>query len=175
MFISALSITAYVSSLLFFKSDSQTSTYNKKDIFEFTVNEFFAESGDFGPGESKSINPIVASDASIDSYVVIVVEMPKYSNGGLYTINKSDAWFLIESWSSSDSWFEAYRYNDTISAGAATTALGDTITMADMTNAQYGQLNDLNVKMTAYACGTDESETLDTAWATIKTHFELGE
>lgn len=74
-------------------------------------------------------------DASIDSYVVIVVEMPKYRTGGLYTINNSDDWMLVESWSQGDSWFEAYRYNDTLSVGAATTALGSMITMVDMTNA----------------------------------------
>ena len=44
-----------------------------------------------------------------------------------------------------------------------------------MTNAQYGQLDDLNVSMTAYACDTDGNETLDTAWDTIKSYFELGE
>lgn len=58
----------------------------------------------------------------------------------------------MESWSQGDSWFEAYRYNDTLSAGAATTVLGSTITMVDMTNAQYGQLNELNVSMSVYAC-----------------------
>ena len=88
--LSALVVAAYAASLLFFNSDPQTSDYSKKDIFEFTVNEFFTESGGFGPGESKSINPIVTSDASIDSYAVIVVEMPKYSTGGLYTINNID-------------------------------------------------------------------------------------
>ena len=51
--------------------------------------------------------------------------MPKYSSGGLYTINNSTDWTLAEAWSQGDSWFEAYRYNDTLSAGAATTALGD--------------------------------------------------
>jgi hypothetical protein len=159
----------------FFSSDSQISDYSKKDIFEFTVNEFFTESRGFGPDESKSINPIVTSDASIDSYAVIVVEMPKYSTGGLYMINSSDDWVLVESWSQGDSWFEAYRYNDMLSAGAATTALGSTITMVDMPNAQYGQLNELNVSMSAYARGVDEGETLDSAWNTIKDHFGLGE
>lgn len=88
--LSALVVAAYAASLLFFNSDPQTSDYNKKDIFEFMVNEFFTESGGFDPDERKSINPIVTSDASIDSYAVIVVKMPKYSTGGLYTINNSD-------------------------------------------------------------------------------------
>lgn len=101
--------------------------------------------------------------------------MPKYSTGGLYTINNSDDWVLVESWLQGDSCFEAYKYNDTLSASAATTALGSTITMVDMTNAQYGQLNELNVSMSAYACGADEGETLDSAWNTIKNYFGLGE
>ncbi|MBR1796572.1 MAG: hypothetical protein IJ757_00935 [Clostridiales bacterium] len=172
-----IGIISFAISNWFSSIGSQTSDYGIKTYFEFSVNEFFTESGEIGPGESKSINPIVTSDASIDSFVVIVVEMPKYSTGGLYTIDNSDEWVLVESWSSADgaSWFEAYKYNDTLSAGAATTALGSTITMADMTNAQYGQLNDLNVTMTAYACGSDEGETLGTAWDTIKGYFRLGE
>lgn len=47
--------------------------------------------------------------------------------------------------------------------------------MVDMTNAQYGQLNELNVSMSAYACGADEGEILDSAWNTIKNYFGLGE
>lgn len=99
-------VVVYAASVLFFNSESQTSDYSKKDIFEFSVNEFFTGSGEFGPGESKSINPIVTSDASIDSYAVIVVEMPKYGGGGLYTINNSSDWVLVESWAQDDSWFE---------------------------------------------------------------------
>lgn len=68
-----------------------------------------------------------------------------------------------------------YKYNDTLSAGVATTVLGSMITMAEMTNAQYGQLDDINITMTAYACGSDEGETLYTAWATINEHFGLKE
>lgn len=52
--LSALVVAAYAANLLFFNSDPQTSDYSKKDIFEFTVNEFFTESGGFGPGESKA-------------------------------------------------------------------------------------------------------------------------
>lgn len=110
----------------------------------------------------------MTSDASIDSYAVIVEEMPKYSTGGLYTISNSDDRVLVEFWPQGDSWFEAYMYNDTLSAGAAMTALGGTITMVDMTNAQYGQLNELNVSISAYACGADEGETPDRAWNTKK-------
>ncbi len=93
----------------------------------------------------------------------------------MYTIGVSDDWALAESWMIGDSWFEAYRYNDTLSAGASTSALGSTITMKQMTNARYGQLDSLNVSMTAYAFGSDEGESLDTAWSTIKTEFGLGE
>lgn len=82
----------------------------------------------------------MTSNASIDSFSVIVMEMTKFENGGLYTIGVSDKWGLVESWTIGDSWFEAYRYHDTLLAGAFTSALGSTITMKEMTNAQYGQL-----------------------------------
>ena len=152
------------------------------------VNEFFSEAGDFTPGKSKVINPIVTLDATMDGYIVIVVEMPRYNRAGLYEIEDAssgsstggagDDWTLIESWSSGDSWFEAYRYDEILSAGTATKPLGNKITMRSMTNAEYGrQFSDsdnLNIKMTAYGCGSDQGETLESAWRTIKSHFNLG-
>ena len=171
-------IISYAASMLFYSSNPQRSNYTFSHIFQFSVNEFFTEGGSFTPGVSKNINPIVTSDATIDSYVMIVVEMPKFGRGGLYTIENSDDWSKLESWAQGDSWFEAYMYNDVLSAGAATKPLGDKITMVNMRNAQYGQYagaDNLNITMTAYACGIDGGESMESAWETIKGHFNLGD
>ena len=177
-------IISYAASMFFTSSNPQTSNYHFKHIFKMNVNSFFAEAGDFTPGMSRSINPVVTLDATMDGFIVIVVEMPKYNRAGLYEIGSEtsgsslDDWTLVESWTVGDSWFEAYRYNDVLSAGTSTKPLGNKITMREMTNAQYGQhfadADNLNVTMTAYACGTDQGETLESAWRSIKSHFNLG-
>lgn len=110
-------IIYYAASMFFDKSETQTSNYRFKHIFRTNVNNFFTEDGDFFPGVSKGINPVVTLDATMDGYVVIVVEMPKYNRQGLYEIGSEtgdapDDWTKVEEWSSGDSWFEAYRYDD---------------------------------------------------------------
>ena len=177
-------IISYAASMLFYSSNPQRSNYTFSHIFQFDVNEFFTEGGSFTPGNSKNINPIVTSDATIDSYVVIVVEMPKHNRNGLYTIENSNGlgslndWSKIDSWEQGDSWFEAYMYNDVLAAGAATKPLGNKITMVSMRNAEYGKYvgtDNLNITMTAYACGIDGGESMESAWSTIKGHFNLGD
>ena len=177
-------IISYAASMFFDKSETQVSNYRFKHVFKMAVNDFFTADGDFTPGKSKTINPIVTLDATMDGYIVIVVEMPKYNRQGLYEISSEagdalDDWTLIESWSSGDSWFEAYRYDEILSAGTATKPLGNKITMKAMSNAEYGRQyadsDNLNIKMTAYGCGSDQGETLESAWRTIKSHYGLGQ
>lgn len=177
-------IISYAASMFFDKSETQTSNYRFKHIFRTNVNNFFTEDGDFFPGVSKGINPVVTLDATMDGYVVIVVEMPKYNRQGLYEIGSEtgdapDDWTKVEEWSSGDSWFEAYRYDDILSAGTSTKPLGTTITMRSMSNAEYGRQfadsDNLNINMTAYGCGSDQGESLESVWGTIKGHFGLGQ
>ena len=177
-------IISYAASMFFDKSETQTSNYRFKHIFKMNVNSFFTADGDFTPGKSMSINPIVTLDATMDGYIVIVVEMPKYNRAGLYEIGSEtgdspDDWTKIEEWSAGDSWFEAYRYDDILSAGAATKPLGTKITMRTMSNADYGRQyadsDNLNINMTAYGCGSDQGESLESVWGTIKSHFGLGQ
>ena len=75
--------------MFFTSSNPQTSNYHFKHIFKMDVNSFFAGDGDFTPGTSKSINPVVTLDATMDGYVVIVVKMPKFNRAGLYVISSS--------------------------------------------------------------------------------------
>ena len=165
-------VVAYAVTTLFFKGETQTSDYSKKTYFEFDGSGFFTASGEVGPGESMSINPVITSEATVDMYVFIRVEMPSYSSAGLYDIDLNSGWECIESGVNGDKWFSVYRYNDVVAPGASTTALGSSLTMVDMSLTEYADLSDINVTMTGYACGT-EDESLDTAWESIKGNYGL--
>ncbi|MBP3453516.1 MAG: hypothetical protein J6M20_07360 [Clostridia bacterium] len=165
-------VVTYAITTLFFKGETQTSDYSKKTYFQFAGDGFFTASGEVGPGESMSINPVISSNATVDMYVFIRVEMPMYNGAGLYELNTDSSWECIESGANGDAWFSVYCYNDVVAPGASTTALGSSLTMVDMSLAEYSELSDINVTMTGYACGA-EDETLDTAWESIKGNYGL--
>lgn len=96
------SVVAYAVTTLFFKGQTQTSDYSKKTYFEFAGDGFFTASGEVGPGESMSINPVISSNSTVDMYVFIRVEMPEYNGGGLYELDTGSGWSLVESGSAGD-------------------------------------------------------------------------
>lgn len=165
-------VVAYAVTTLFFKGETQTSDYSKKTYFEFAGDGFFTASGEVGPGESMSINPVITSEATVDMFVFIRVEMPSYSSTGLYDIDLNIGWSVEEAQVVGDKYVTVYRYNDVVASGASTTALGCSLTMVDMSLADYSELSDINVTMTGYACGA-EDESLDTAWDSIKGNYNM--
>ena len=165
-------VVAYAITTLFFKGETQTSDYSKKTYFEFAGDGFFAESGEVGPGESMSINPVISSNATVDMYVFIWVEMPGYSDAGLYEIDVNSSWSVEEAQAVGDKYIAVYRYDDVVAPGESTTALGSSLTMVNMSMADYAGLDDINVTMTGYTCGA-EDESLDTAWESIKANYEM--
>ena len=170
--IAGIGYLAYAISSQFSSIGKQTSDYDQKVFFEFTTSDFFTESGEFGPGESKGINPVVTSDSSVDAYVVMRAAMPVVGDSGLYTINAGADWSQIESSEVDDKWVEVYLYGEALSPGSSTSALGSTVTMKDISRTEYGSLDDLNIEIDAYAVGTDDEEMED-AWKDIKAHFGL--
>lgn len=171
-FLMTTAVVAYAITTLFFKGETQTSDYSKKTYFEFAGDGFFTVSGEVGPGESMSINPVISSNATVDMYVFIRVEMASYASGGLYNIDLNSGWSVEDSGVVGDKYVTVYRYNDVVTAGASTTALGSSLTMVDMSLADYADLTDINVTMTGYACGA-EDETIDSAWESIKSNYGL--
>lgn len=165
-------VVAYAVTTLFFKGETQTSDYSKKTYFEFDGSSFFTASGEVGPGESMSINPVITSEATVDMYVFIRVEMPGYNGAGLYDIDLNSGWTLVESRSSGDTYIAVYRYDDVVALGASTSALADKLTMVNISLADYADIGDINVTMTGYACGA-EDESLDTTWDSIKWNYGL--
>lgn len=161
----------------YISTETQTSNFTKKTYFEMDGSEFFTESGEIGPGESMSINPVITSVASVDMYVFIRVEMPVYTNtdgisAGLYSLTPDENWSLVESSETDGQWIEVYCYNEALTPEASTTALAESLTMVDMTLAEYALVTDMDVSMTGYACQTvdEDGQAVDmgTAWSSIK-------
>lgn len=165
-------VVAYAVTTLFFKGEPQTSDYSKKTYFEFEGEGFFTASGEVGPGESMSINPVITSEATVDMYVFIKVEMPSFSSAGLYNLNTGSGWSVEESGVVGDKYVTVYRYNDILTPGASTNALGSSLTMVNMSLADYADLSDINVTMTGYACCAEDEEP-STAWESIKGNYGL--
>lgn len=147
---------------------TQTSVFTKKEYFEMDGSQFFTAEGDIGPGESMSINPIITSESSVDMYVFIRVEMPIYDGGGLYELNVDSGWSLVESGENDGTWVEVYRYDDVLTPEQSTTALSNSITMVDMTLAEFAEISDIDVSMTGYACRVSDVTGIDEAWDYIK-------
>ena len=169
----ALPVTVYAITELFSKTVDVSSDYGPVGYFEYSIADVFTESGQIGIGESKSINPVITSKSSVDAYCFIKIDMPAFGDGGLYEIEPSVDWSLQNSRADSDRWIVIYRYDSALAPGASTTALSNELTMVDMTRAEYGQLTDLNVTMTGYACGTEDLEIAD-AWDAISQYYGEG-
>ena len=165
-----LSGIAYAVTSLFFASPTQTSEYEKRTYFEFVMNDVFTASGEVGPGESMSVDPVITSDASADMYCFIRVEMPAYGESGLYTLNPNSGWSVQEARAEGDRWVAVYRYDSVLTPGASTTALCTALTMVDMSHAEFSQVGEVDVSMTGYACGTEDLE-LENAWETISQNY----
>lgn len=163
-------IVAYAVVALFFKGEEQSSSYTKKTYFEFDSSSFFSATGEVGPGESMSINPVITSDATEDMYVFIRVEMPAYNNSGLYILETNGSWTAVETGTADGKYVVVYGYSEILTPGSSTTALSSSLTMVDMTKTDYAALEDINVTMTGYACGA-EGIDLTTAWESVKGNY----
>ncbi len=169
----ALTTVIYAVTTLFFKGETQTSDYSKNTYFEFVGDGFFTASGEVGPGESMSINPVITSEATVDMYVFIRVEMPSYNDAGLYNFDPNSGWSLEESEVVDGQYIAIYRYNEALTPGTSTTALSSNFTMVDISLSDYAEIENVNVNMTGYACVAEDGETLEIAWDSIKENYGL--
>lgn len=165
-----LTIAAYAVTLLFFSTPTIISDWKKTDYI--SLADVFPENGEIGPGESKSINPVITSGATVDMYAFIRVVMPLAPDGasGLYNLNVDGSWGAENAGEVGGQWVEVYRYGVALTPGASTTPLASQITMVDMSLAEFVGLGDLNVEMTGYSCGTDDTG-IDDAWSAISQYY----
>ena len=149
-------------------TETQTSSFTKKEYFEMECSEIFAETSEVGPGESVSVNPVITSESSVDIYVFIRVEMPVYNSGGLYELTVNDGWSLVEIEAVDNKWGEVYRYDDVLTPDQSTTVLANKLTMVNMTLAEFAEISEIDVSMTGYACRVADVAGIDEAWEYIK-------
>ena len=147
---------------------TQTSSFTKKEYFEMECSEIFSESSEVGLGETVSINPRITSKASVDMYVFIRVEMPRYSSGGLYDLTVNDGWSLVESEVVDNKWIEVYRYDNELKPDQSTTVLANKLTMKNMPLAEFAEIEEIDVSMTGFACRVADVAAIDEAWDYIK-------
>ena len=147
---------------------TQTSSFTKKEYFEMSGSEVFTASSEVGPGDAVTINPTITSESSVDMYVFIRVEMPGYNSGGLYDLTVNDGWSLVENEVVDDKWVEVYRYDTELKPDQSTTVLSNTITMVNMTLAEFAEIEEIDVSMTGFACRTADVAGIDEAWDYIK-------
>ena len=168
-----LAFVAYAITNLFF-SKSVTTSFTPKEIFQFDFN-IGLSSGEIGPGDSFSVNPVIYNDATEDMFVFIEIEMPLVGTTPLYSFTPSDEWCVVES----DGGVVVYAYTagselmTALTPGESTTALTEQMTMRSITNAEYAGINDINITLTGYAIGVEDvSDNPIEAWFVCK---EIGE
>ena len=166
-----LIFAAYAITSHFYRSDGERSNIGHGTIFKFEMINVFTEGGEILPGESKSINPVITSGATEDMYCFIRVVMPLAPDGtALYSLNIDGGWSLENSGAVNGQWVEVYRYGEALTPGASTTPLATQMTMVDMSLAEFVSLGDLNVEMTGYSCGTDDTDITE-AWSAISQYY----
>ena len=164
-------IVAYAFTNLFFTT-SQKSDFSKKQIFRFNLNTDLS-GGEVGPGDSFSVSPVIFNDATEDMYVFIQIDMPIVDNEALYSFDVDEQWFVV----SEDSGTVVYAYANTdmtlLAPGDSTSALTNQMTMKSISNAEYANIDDINITITGYAIGIEEVDTNPVnAWNVCKSFLE---
>ena len=102
-------------------------------------------------------------------YVFIEVRFPLYESAELYEYNIDENWVLVES-SDGDMVFAYAEDGMTVLCpGESTTALMSTITMKHISNAEYAEIDNINISITGYAIDCEGYTTVPTeVWSEMK-------
>ena len=165
-----ITLVACAATAIYFSTPTIISDWEKPG--DISLTDVFPEGGEIGPGESKSINLVITSGATLDMYAFIRVVMPRFSSSGLYSLNVADGWSIEESGVKDGKFVTVYRYGDIVAPGEQTTPLATQITMKDIGEEEYAGLGDINVEVGGYACSTEDMD-IDDVWGAIKEHYEL--
>ena len=166
IFLGAVVVAYAITNLFFMKS--YTTSFTKKQIFQFNLNTGL-NSAEVGPGDFFPVNPVIYNDATEDMFVFIQVDMPFVDGSPLYTFEVDRDWTQVES--SSGTVVFAYGSDEmsALTPGESTSALTNEMTMRSITNAEYADIDDINITIIGYAVGTDGvSATPAEAWNECK-------
>lgn len=160
-------IVAYAITNLFF-TQGRTTGFSKKVIFQFELG-IGTSTGEVGPGDSISVNPVVTNSATEEMYVFVKIQMPEWDSSPLYTFRADDDWVLVESADGTAVYAYANPEMTILSPGDSTTILTNQMTMRSISNAEYASIDDINITITGYAIGTEDVSTNpEDAWNECK-------
>lgn len=160
-------IVAYAITNLFF-TQSRTTEFSKKVIFQFDLG-IGMSAGEVGPGDSVSVNPVVTNSATEEMYVFMKIQMPEWDSSPLYTFRADDAWVLVESADGAVVYAYANPEMTVLNPGDSTTILTNQINMRSISNAEYAEIDDINITVTGYAIGIEDVSTNpEDAWNECK-------
>lgn len=165
---------AYAITALFF-TKSQTSEFTKKQIFQFDLDTGLG-SGEVGPGDSFSVNPVISSDATEEMYVFIQIDMPATADGALYSFDADSDWTPVSDHDGRMVYAYAGSEMTVLQPGESTSALTEQMKMNEISNAEYAAIDDINVTITGYAIGTEDvSANPAEAWEECKVIGDIEE
>ena len=116
-----------------------------------------------------TLYPVIYNDATEDMFVFIRVDMPFVDGSPLYMFEVDSGWTPVES--SGATVVYAYGSDEmgALTPGESTSALTNEMTMRSITNAEYADIDDINITIIGYAVGTDGvSATPAEAWNECK-------
>lgn len=162
-------IVAYAITTLFFLRREELQVFSKKVSFQFELG-IGASTGEVGPGDSISVNPVVTNSATEAMYVFVKIQIPELDGSPLYTFRADDDWVLVESADGTDIFAYANPEMTVLNPGESTTILTNQMTMRSISNAEYAAIDDINITIIGYAIGIEDvaSNPAD-AWNECKT------
>lgn len=160
-------IIVYAITSLFFTS-SETSKLSKKTVFQFDLSTDMTAT-EVGPGDSFDVKPVIYSDATEEMYVFIEVDMPITADGMLYLFDADNEWIPVSDNDGTIIYAYAGSEMTALQPGDSTSALTEQMTMAEISNAEYATIDDINITITGYALGTEDVSANPTeAWEQCK-------
>lgn len=106
---------------------------------------------DLGPGDSALLNPVVENSSTEKMFVFIEVVMPVIENAPLYEFAVDEDWILVESYGGSEVFAYGGDQLSMLFPGDSTTPLMPSITMKQISNAEYSEIDNINISITGYA------------------------
>ena len=152
-----LSVTAYALVRMFYMQDVR-SDFTKKQIFEFELNAEMA-SQELGPGDSFAVSPVSDNTATEEMYVFIEVDMPESNGEPLYTFDANEEWMLVEE--DTEHYVYAFGRDELtqLHPGEETTSLTEQMRMREISNAEFADIDDINVTISGFGIDTNGMST----------------
>lgn len=145
------------------------SNWSKKGFVEIEIT-VPAASGNVGPGDTMTVSPTITNNGNDDGLAFIKFTYPTISNntgmsGSAYTWTEKSGWSVIEQGIG----YTVYGYSSPLGEYETTGELLESVTMKDMTGAEYKAIDDVNIRFDGYLADVNEygSEANQGVWIKI--------